>query len=593
MGESSKMINNNLIDKRYQNFCDEIFRIANEEHYDYFIFVSRKCYYYTKIVCEMQGGNNQLSPFSQKVQEIRDRDLLKEMDFSIFESKKILLVDDTLYTGNTVLKIIERMMKKIKHVTIGIAVFAVVADAVPLFFKNSQFASYNKMCLEIFSYAQMSEFVIRELQVIQESGHSYVIDLPVFKEIQISEDYFDKLIKEKNAGWLFTKYEVNIKGRSYNNGFFLYDNKYMKKVLGDALIDLVIKCRYERKVSDDGQRLVFCRFTPFAILRSMEYEEVWGYFSSLFANTEYLNCIQNGKREVSTTDDYVTIYRSVIYTLSYFTGKVFQTYTKNLIGEKPELLKNLSEIDLNILFAKGIDQIFSNFSILNFYKYLPSIQPGQNQEYEIAENNLPIDMKTIETWFMEWISMHKRDYLLDEDAGKKGCQTITIEEIEKKLDDQFLFSTKNQLQNSLICIILKALDTGMLSNYVMMEKNKILRCFKMGETSDILSEYDISVFYAAIYSYYNHIGSTDEKYQQYYDQFIKALKGFLFNNGYFENKYISEKEFDFLADYFKMEGDVLKREIMNKRYVLSKNLKSEKRHIKDIMDFVYCLQLNN
>ena len=33
--------------------------------------------------------------------------------------------------------------------------------------------------------------------------------------------------------------------------------------------------------------------------------------------------------------------------------------------------------------------------------------------------------------------------------------------------------------------------------------------------TDILSEYDISVFYAAIYSYYNHIGSTDEKYQQY------------------------------------------------------------------------------
>ncbi len=588
------MINNNLIDKRYQKFCKEIFRMAEEKNYNYFIFVSRKCFYYTKIIREeIEEADKESFIFPEAVEEIRDRDLLKEMDFSIFESKKILLVDDTLYTGKTLLRLIERITGKVKKITIGIAVFAIVAEAIPLFFESPQFAPYDKMCLEIFSYKQMSQFVIKELQAVQESRHSYVIDLPVFEEIRISEDNFNKLKEEKNAGWLFTEYDVNIRERAYYNGFFTYDNGYLKNVFGEALIALVIKCRYEPKVTPDNQRMVYCRFTPFAMFRSMEYQQTMEYFSALFADTEYLRYIQNKKeRDGNDTEDFVTIYRAVIYTLSYFTGRVFQIYLSNFIGEPPKLLKNLSEVSINAQFSKGIDHIFDDFSICGFYDFLPKFQLNKGSEYIYSENSLPVDMKTIEIWFIEWLSMHKRDYLLADAAGQNATQIVTIEEIERKLDEQYLFSTEKQLQNSLICIILKALDTGLLSNDIQMEGSRILRCFKMGESSDILSEYDISVFYAAVYSYYNHIGFTDNRYQQYYNSFIQALKSFLFSNGYFANKYISEKEFDFLAEYFNMNGNVLRRELANKRHVLDRNLKNERRYIKEVMDFVYYLQID-
>ena len=585
------MVNERLIDKRYRIFCERIFDMADD--YDYFIFVSRKCYYYTKTVRESQTLDTRPSSHQQKAREIRDRDLLKEIDFSIFESKRILLVDDTLYTGNTLFSIMDRIMEKTKSVSIDIAVFAVITDAVFSILKDSRFILHGKMCMEIFSYAQMSEFVIKELQAIQESRHSYVIDLPVFKEIEFPEEDFDKLTEEKNAGWMFTKYKVNIKEGSYDNGFFIYDNRYIKNILGNALIDLVVKCRYERKVTEDDRRVVFCRFTPFAMLRSMEYEDVWHYFTLLFTDTEYLLFLQNNKYKIKDQDDYITIYRSLIYTLSYFIGEVFRSYTRNQTGKEPILLKNLSKVDLNEMFSRGIDSIFKEFSITKFYTRLPERQSNLDLTMETTENKLPVDMKTIETWFIEWLSIRKRNCLIAVDSRANASQVVTVEEIERKLEDQYIFSSRKQMQSCLLCIILKALDMGALSNHVQLENGLIKRCFRLGESCDILSEYDITVFYAAVYSYYNRTALYNNKYQKFYKYFVKTLKNYLAVNDYFTNKYISEREYDFLAEYFNMDGNVLKREIENKRHFLCRNLSYEKRHVRDVIDFVYYLQLED
>ena len=41
-----------------------------------------------------------------------------------------------------------------------------------------------------------------------------------------------------------------------------------------------------------------------------------------------------------------------------------------------------------------------------------------------------------------------------------------------------------------------------------------------------------------------------------------------------------------------MNGNVLRRELANKRHVLDRNLKNERRYIKEVMDFVYYLQID-
>lgn len=572
------MANGNLIDSRYMKFYESLLEKANE--YNYFIFMSRKCYFYTKIVIESRKNGKRLPVDKLNVQELRDRDILKEMDFSIFESgKKVLLIDDTLYTGKTLERIIERIESKVNNPDISIAVFAMIPDALPLFFDDSTFQKYDRMCAEVFTYAQMAEFVVKELQAIQESRHSYVIDLPVFEEVQMSLEKFEKLIRESNAGWGFTDYKVKILNASYDNGFFTYENKYLKNVLGEDLLSLVVKCRYEKVTSGDGEIKVFCRFTPFAMLRSMDYQKGWDYFKALFQETDFLEYMQKKKEGIGEKDDYVTLYRSIVYILSFFVGKMFENYVKNLTDTTIELKNNLSQIGMNDEFSKSIHDVFQDFSITKFYGRLPMPHEENNED---GESTLP-DLQDIETWFMGWLSMCKRDSLYRDEKAFG----VTIEEIENSLKNEYEFSGRRQLEKSLVCIILKALDTGVLSNSVQREDNRIVRCFKLGESSNILFEHDLRVFYAAVYSYYNCVRMSAEKYKECYGEFLRTLENYLSGNEYFKSKYITKEAFCYFSGYFDIEGKALHREIANKRYVLCANLHKEKKYIRDVMQFVY------
>lgn len=576
------MIDSRLIDERYLKFYMKLVEMADE--YSYFIFISRKCYFYTKIIQEHQKEEDRIPYHKLNVHELRDRDILKEMDFSIFEhGKKVLLIDDTLYTGKTLLRIVERIRDKVLNPNISIAVFAMTPKALTYFFDKSDFQGYKRMFAEVFTYSQMSEFVIKELQAIQESRHSYVIDLPVFKEVQICPEAFEKLINEKNAGWVFTDYKVKIKDISFDNGFFIYDNKYLKNVMGEALLSLVIKCRYEKKENEHGESKVFCRFTPFAMLRSVEYKECWKYFISLFQETPFLDYIYKKNSDEKDDEDYITLYRSIVYALSYFIGKVFQDYAEVITGTRMELYKNLSPIGFNEVFSKSIDEIFNNFSISKFYIRLPRPQG----EYNSSGEKIYFDMPKIESWFMGWLAIQKRDHLISNENCNTSSAIVTLETIESLLKENCSFLNASQFQKSLICIILKALDTGVLSNSVIKDGDRIVRCFKLGESSDILSEHDFTVFYAAVYAYYNCSKMVSEKYKKQYGKFIKSLEAYLLENNYFKNKYISTEAFQYFSQYFDMEGEVLQRELANKRYVLCKNLNKEKKYIRDVMDFIY------
>ena len=56
----------NFFETEYVKFC----RSKLQEKYDYYIFISRKCFYYTKFVSDKYG-------FSIPVDSLRDRDILK------------------------------------------------------------------------------------------------------------------------------------------------------------------------------------------------------------------------------------------------------------------------------------------------------------------------------------------------------------------------------------------------------------------------------------------------------------------------------------------------------------------------------------
>lgn len=576
------------IEKKYIKFCEKLNEKADK--YKYLIFISRKCYYYTQAIIDKMRKDGKNINFQVTV--LRDRDLSKKMDFSIFkDGGKILLVDDTVYTGDTLKRILQRFESEgIEKDYIDIVTFALPSDAVNDFLEK-RFVGYTKMYQELFDYSQMAEFVTLELQTIQKSLYSYVIDLPIFDEKEIPAEKFEQMIGEKKSGWIFSKYKVKVNDQSYDNGFFVYDNSYLKSRLNPLLIELVVKCRYERKKDKAGKEIVLCRFTPFAILRSAEYEIMWNLFRALFEDTKYfsvLESLKGGKKELA-----VTIYRAVVYSLSYFTGMVFKAYINNTIDAELILDTNLSDAEINESFSEAIASVFEEFTVSNYYNRLPELPNETIVEYNSGEKPLPDDFQRMQEWFMGWIAVKKNESLAAASMEKTPPKFVTFEHVEKALEEHFKFENQSQFYKCLISILLKALDTGILSNGVeLIDDKMILRYFKLGESSDILFEYDMTVFYAAIYSYYNCLNMSAEKYKEGYASFINAFRNFLLREKYFENKYISAEAFEYYSDYFDMDASILRREITNKRYILADNLNKERRYVRDIIDFVYEMVLN-
>ena len=89
---------NHIFEAEYVDFCRNVLnKSVAAEDYDYYIFISRKCYYYTKLIASRNEEN-----FSIPVDSLRDRDILKGVNLSSLNGKKILLIDDTFHSGATI-----------------------------------------------------------------------------------------------------------------------------------------------------------------------------------------------------------------------------------------------------------------------------------------------------------------------------------------------------------------------------------------------------------------------------------------------------------------------------------------------------------
>src|SRR5699024_516723 len=83
---------------------------------DYYIFISRKCFYYTKFVSDKYE-------FSIPVDSLRDRDILKGVNLSALKDKELLLIDDTFHSGETIANVLKCFPNTEERPKIDIAVF--------------------------------------------------------------------------------------------------------------------------------------------------------------------------------------------------------------------------------------------------------------------------------------------------------------------------------------------------------------------------------------------------------------------------------------------------------------------------------------
>ena len=268
---------NHIFEAEYVDFCRNVLnKSVAAEDYDYYIFISRKCYYYTKLIASRNEEN-----FSIPVDSLRDRDILKGVNLSSLNGKKILLIDDTFHSGATIENVLRCFPGDGERPKIDIAVFCLTPRGLKNLKTNKALKGCRKSYCKLFTGEQMSRMTLCELQGIQQSLYPYVIDLPVFKKIELPYSAFELLTDERKLGWEFHEYKVELGDRVYQNGFFSYSNDFLEEKLGDSLHDMVVKCRYRIEENDNGL-VVQCRFVPFVMLRSVSYEKMKELCESLF-----------------------------------------------------------------------------------------------------------------------------------------------------------------------------------------------------------------------------------------------------------------------------------------------------------------------
>lgn len=574
---------------KYIDFLDFI----SNETYDFYIAVTRKGYYFARIQCDNESFANKLD-FEGKL--IRDRDVYKCYDAQIFVNKKVLLFDDTVITGETLRKLQCFLCQKTDNmIKIDIAAFAVSYEVLDKNEKGSLFGDSNLLYQYVLSEDKMSEFSMYELHQIHALMTPYVIDLPLFEKVELTQEQFMGLSDIASGNWSFHEYTVEIQNTTYDNGFFLYENSIMEKIFGSGLLACVVKCRY-KSFEEKGIYKYKIVFTPFVMLKSMLYEDMRNCLLSLYEGTKYADLIREKAPSIEQRNNFMGIYRDVVYNLSYFVGEVFRQYFK----EKYDILltwnKNLTKYLQNEIMEESIDDIFKNFSAEKYLNRLYKchffyqrkldieISPYGNTKFMDVQNFV---LGQIATQRVE--ELGKPGESGQNDNFSEGY--ILFESIEDIMAREFSFQSEKQFAQYFAHIILSALDCSVMSNDLILENGEIKRIFRYGEGSEIYFGYDITLFYQAVYAFYNNVKANNEMYHKYYELFITSLYNYLQINNYFKAEYISRMAFWYFVSYFNLEGSVLEREIRNKRFVLD-NKEQKNPYYRAVGNFVSNLKFD-
>lgn len=560
-----------------------------EQGYDFYVAVTRKGYHFGRTQSLTQDCNpedqNNIKSFYEKV--LRDRDLLKHYNFKEFEGKRILLFDDTAISGETLKNLRNELLEKTNgSAKVDVAAFAISAEILRQHQKYQLFQDCKLYFEYVLNEDDMTKFSLFELCEIHDSMLPYIVDLPIFKKIFLTEEQFKNLIDTAN-NWSFHDYSFMLQNKMYGNGFFLQEPSILKKIFGDTLLANIVKCRYHNVSDKNGYEVVL---TPFVIMKSISYSEMKECFLRLYHDTDYEKIILNSQ---SPDHDFIGIYRDVVYNLSYFVGTLFEKYIWDRYNIKLSLDLNLTSSSQNEILEKSIYKIFNDFSVDDYlYRlYGCKFTYWRKPVIQISEYG-QISFKDVRNYVLGQIAMRKLDEINRANgAGSPPKKYILFEDIEEMMAQKFRFQNERQFQLYFVRIILLCLDCSVMSNDLIMVNGEIKRIFRFGECSEIYFGYDISLFYPAVHAYCNNIGSSAEKYQKNYKSFIKQLYSYLLSNNYLKYDYISDKTFRYFSEYFDLKGNVLDRELRNKRFVLE-DRRTENPYIKAVVQFVSNLRFD-
>lgn len=526
------------------------------------IFVSRKSYCLFLLLREknvIKVGNNPI---------YADRLIMKSYNPDKYKGETVYLVDDTISTGNHLASVCKDVLERTRYNNIILKVFAKEKGFQDGAYIRKHFPEYEgRITLEIMETMEASEklrFSSIETLLYHQESIPYLIELPYLAEKNTTKDYivlqeneYEKLT-EGNENWKFLKCDQ----AGYRQNLIEDAVIIMKNGFHDAFPEFIYDFVIRVQIVTHKDRTRSVVLSPFAILKSVKFEELEEYFFNIYGKTRYADELKNQKeilRENYARYHYKTLYRAIVYAFSYYIGIRFIDYLKSDIPDKDITFQKRNNcFCYEDEFLTAIDDIFKTgtkdfFLSAYLYRGFSSVEKRSNLlpfigKYGRLENSERTVFHYLLALFNDLRENPIAEYAQEEQVLQKF---LSIEELQEAVSLS-CFEQNDEMKDILTGCLNSQLEQSKIANEFTYDEQKkvVYRGFKYAENSEAVFDVPEKVFYAAASSYLAKV--HEEGYEAQYERFLAILKEFLVHNNLF-GSVITSDEFQIYSELYRKQ----------------------------------------
>lgn len=574
--------------KKFYNSIFENDKRTKKRKWDSVVFVSRKSYcLFLLLKSKGEITLNDTVIYS-------DRYTMKSMDKEMFRNQKICVVDDTVSTGRHIYDVY-KMLRERAHESAEICLKVFAAEEG--YEENETILKlkrdFNKAIdfEVIWSSDEILEFCSKETMIMHMENIPYTMELPILVEenkdsIFLTEDEFKKLT-ETTDEWVFLSCDqVGISQQKLLYGIMVMQNNSLVEFMSELIFQLCIRLQIVPK--DSGYEIVAI---PFAVLRSVHFQELYDLFQCIYKDTSYGQKMVEYLTEHKEKDAYIALYRAVVYCFSYYFSIEWKNYLLKCGIEKDVVyLTQNDTYNFEVEFIESTKQIFegSHKSFLHKMIQYPKLSLVNVKESESlkkyvngfinGEKSYRFSALFVTGVIEEMRNIGTGAILPGIEANQKN-KFLTIEEIMEFFYTIYPKEEESEINRMFLKCACGMLGQSKLANEIYYDNDKkiIYRGFKYGENSEALLDLPSKIFYTAVKEYYEVCRDTEEIrcidnneesiYKKNYQSFISVFKIFLIQNGLYE-KVISGDMLKLYEEFFRERDRVsLEKKIMNKTFI--------------------------
>ena len=553
------------------SFFEHLLQMWREDSGTIFVFISRRAFCIF-LLMQKQGY---LSEWDN-IAVYSDRYVMKKLEFDFWDKPRIVLVDDSIITGQHLKKTYYMIKSKVRDADIIPYVFAAEDRWENTMFRNNE--AFRQLDYEgLYSHNEILRLSSIESLLFYQCGIPYTVELPILtvkgeKGIGafFSKEEFEDLQEGFPGIWAYQECrQVGYLQNEMISGCLILENNILKRRFSGFIQNLTV--RLHIMPEQGGVKIIFM---PFAVLKSVEFSRLESMAKALYGGTEYEESISGFEKECIKREkdfkeeSFIALYRAVVYGLSYYIGQEVSKYISIFYGKNLSVFEEYVKYSFDDDFIKSIKQISAEkLFVQRIFQEKPLKRANSSQRNKGLYTNIPIREYSYDNVYNAMLDMKNQHTLSQKDKVTKEEFLLSIEEIEEFFRSRCLVSDYDQIDELVSNCISGMLCQGLFVNDLRydIESGNVWRGFSFGENSDVFYSVSAKVFYAGVLVYYERIG---EDYGRKYDFFIMSLYHTFKEQNMF-GTFISVDEFDLYARYFKNARD--NDQIENKRFLLDEH----------------------